>query len=533
MDVNSFVRKLVVKSHFHTQETQEECEQAQATDTSLALEDLSIHEMGELTDCAVENRDNTACLSFSDTLMVQMLAELESEQGLDGFERVPKNKNKNIMKMKNSRFYPVQARTLAVDNFQDIVQRELIELHCKTYKNDSHKHHNLSDMERKALNKLKNNRDITVRKADKGGSVVLLNTELYIKLNEAILNDVKTYTKLAKDPTADILNKLKLVLDEGKALGVLDQKLCDYIYVALPVIPVFHSLPKLHKLKFPPPMRPIVAGIGSANERLCEWVDLQLQPLVRRSMGFLLDTKHVLNSVQHIEWRPSFCWLTSDIESLYSVIPHQLALKAVAFHLEKYSDYDNDTVHFLLLAIEYLLVNNYFTFNNIFYIQRTGASMGAKFSPSLANLYVSWFEEVYVFTESNPFACNIVWYGRYIDDVIIIWNLDVTAIPEFISYLNHNAFGLFFTYEFDKYSIPFLDILLFIDKDASVIQTKTYRKSTASNSILHANSCHPVHTKRNIPVGEMLRSKRNCSDQMQYLKEENDIHDRLKKRRIY
>lgn len=275
-------------------------------------------------------------------------------------------------------------------------------------------------------------------------------------------------------------------------------------------------------------MRPIVAGINSANERLCEWVDLSLQPLVRRCLGYLQDTKHVLSTVQNIKWEPTFSWLTCDIESLYSVIPHKLAIKAVIFHLEKYSNYDYNTKLFLLDAIEYLLANNYFVFHNNFFMQRTGASMGAKFSPSLANLYVSWFEEVYVFTEHNPYSQNIVWYGRYIDDIIIIWGGNMAAIPDYVSYLNHNAFGLIFTYAYHASNMSFLDIELYIEQN--YIQSKTFRKTTACNSILHAGSCHPFHTKKSIPVGELLRSKRNCSTELQYQKEKDDICNRLKQR---
>lgn len=111
---------------------------------------------------------------------------------------------------------------------------------------------------------------------------------------------------------------------------------------------------------------------------------------------------------------------------MYTAIPHSLAVRAVLFHLNKYSGYDQDTILFLLIAIEYLLANNYFLFSDSFYLQKIGASMGAKFSPSLANLYVSWFEEVYIFTECDSFVPNIFWYGRYIDDVIIVWDLDIT-----------------------------------------------------------------------------------------------------------
>lgn len=54
--------------------------------------------------------------------------------------------------------------------------------------------------------------------------------------------------------------------------------------------------------------------------------------------------------------------------------------------------------------------------------------MGAKFSPSLANVFMAWWESQYVFDPCNPFLSGFVWYGRYIDDLLFIWGSDVAAI---------------------------------------------------------------------------------------------------------
>ncbi|XP_073405286.1 cytochrome P450 2C8-like isoform X2 [Dendrobates tinctorius] len=43
-----------------------------------------------------------------------------------------------------------------------------------------------------------------------------------------------------------------------------------------------------------------------------------------------------------------------------------------------------------------------------------------------------------------------------------------------------------------------------------LISTRTYSKPMAGNTILHANSSHPRHTVKSIPVGELTRIKRNC-----------------------
>lgn len=70
-----------------------------------------------------------------------------------------------------------------------------------------------------------------------------------------MLIDSSVYTKLMEDPT-----------DEGVLMGVLTQKMADYIGVKYPIIPIYHSLPKIYKEYFPPPLRPIVAGIGTGGK---------------------------------------------------------------------------------------------------------------------------------------------------------------------------------------------------------------------------------------------------------------------------
>lgn len=123
----------------------------------------------------------------------------------------------------------------------------------------------------------------------------------------------------------------------------------------------------------------------------------------------------------------------------------------------------------------------------------------------------------------NPHAGCIYWYGRYIDDIIIIWMSNVLQQPQFIDYLNCKAFGFAFTYQLDHIAIPYLDICLSIDKCKGIIHTCTYRKPTASNNILHAKSCHPNPTIRGLPLGELVRAKRNCFTSNSFYIEKEEI----------
>ncbi|XP_068098889.1 uncharacterized protein [Hyperolius riggenbachi] len=276
----------------------------------------------------------------------------------------------------NPFFYPVQARTTAVDTFQDLVESELVQLQ-KT----SRASPNLTKREHDALQSLQNNDSIVIRNADKGGAVVVLDSEMYRAEALRQLDDKETYQILPGDPTARFQVELKKLLNLGVSLGVFSEKERDYLMVETPIVPIFHHLPKVHKPDVPPRGRPIVAGIGSLGERLGQWVDSCLQPLVRRLPGFLRDTTHLLNSLESLEWSNHYTWVTMDVTALYSSIPHGLALKALDFHIQKYGSYPAGVKDLLMLAVDHLLAHNYFLFDVVFFISRGAELRWEKNSP--------------------------------------------------------------------------------------------------------------------------------------------------------
>lgn len=121
-----------------------------------------------------------------------------------------------------------------------------------------------------------------------------------------ILNDETTYRKLSADPTLPFKKSLVNLLEEGVALGAITPQVAKYMNVEHPIIPIFHGFPKTHKKAFPPPLRPIVSGIGSLCERLSEWVDAHLQPLVISRPGYLRDSKQVLQGLQDARWEENY-----------------------------------------------------------------------------------------------------------------------------------------------------------------------------------------------------------------------------------
>lgn len=110
--------------------------------------------------------------------------------------------------------------------------------------------------------------------------------------------------------------------------------------------------------------------------------------------------------------------------------------------------------------------------------------MGACFSPSLANLYICWWEEDHLYATSNPYRAHIAWYGRYIDDLLLVWQREASSLKDFYNFLNINNHNLRFTMESNKTSIHFLDVMLY-HKNNQVL-TNLFWNSTAGNGLLRS-----------------------------------------------
>ncbi|XP_075131691.1 olfactory receptor 4B13-like [Leptodactylus fuscus] len=99
-------------------------------------------------------------------------------------------------------------------------------------------------------------------------------------------------------------------------MGIIREDQKDHLIIDHPVIPIFHGLPKVHKNISPPPLRPIIAGIHLLNERVSEWVDSLLQPLIQKIPGYLRDTKQVLKTFQNFKWESDLMVSGNNITSI-------------------------------------------------------------------------------------------------------------------------------------------------------------------------------------------------------------------------
>ncbi|KAJ1172432.1 hypothetical protein NDU88_004279 [Pleurodeles waltl] len=154
--------------------------------------------------------------------------------------------------------------------------------------------------------------------------------------------------------------------------------------------------------------------------------------------------------------------------------------------------------------------------------------MGSTFAPSLACLYVDHFEKEMVLTEENPYVNHIRLWKRYIDDILIIWRGTKEEATTFITWLNTLNPFLRFTATLGDPAVSFLDLLI-TERNGS-LTTEVYYKPTDCNTLLQFQSFHPRSLRENLPVGQFLRLRRNCTELTDYKKHAQQVTNKLRAR---
>lgn len=158
-------------------------------------------------------------------------------------------------------------------------------------------HYNISKQETKALQDLKRNNSIVIKRADKGGCLVIMDRYDYTVKAENMLGDKTTYEEVDKDATQNIhkaSNEMVVNLLLNKY--IINYKQYKYLTDFLAKCPVFYGLPKIHKNNWP--LRPIVSQINGPLSKLNEIVDTYLKPCVAFIPELLQDTTMFLNRLE-------------------------------------------------------------------------------------------------------------------------------------------------------------------------------------------------------------------------------------------
>ena len=239
-----------------------------------------------------------------------------------------------------------------------------------------------------------------------------------------------------------------------------------------------YLLIKVHKKNFAG--RAVVSQIDDPTYKVCKILTDILNPLTENGQSFIqncFDLKKTLNilNIDKNDIQASF-----DVVALYPSIPIKKALECVREKLQKdetlssRTDWKPDDIVKLL---EICLETHFKTIDGRIFTQTDGTPIGKSISGPIADIYMNWFEEEYVFNANNEFRNSIKLWKRSRDDVYILWSGGSETLDCFFWQLNCRDPRIEFTIEREKDGfLPILDIS--IKRCPDKLITKVYQKGT-------------------------------------------------------
>ena len=216
-----------------------------------------------------------------------------------------------------------------------------------------------------------------------------MDTEKYKDVCYRQLNNPKFYKRLSKDITHQVEVHLKRLLIDDE----IEEDTNSYLVLHRSRPSRFYILPKIHKNKDNTPNRPIVSAFSHPTERISEFVNCQLNPLVPKLPSYIKETTHFLQKLDSLPELPNGCLLfTLDVSSLYTNIPHKEGINARTKALESRSNTRLKTESICDLIRMIFTMNNY-EFEHNHYLQLHGTTMCTKMAPAYANIFTGDLEK--------------------------------------------------------------------------------------------------------------------------------------------
>ncbi|CAJ0926505.1 unnamed protein product [Ranitomeya imitator] len=390
---------------------------------------------------------------------------------------------------------------------------------------------NCTTLEIRALDSLRTNKAITIKLAYKGGAIVVMHTSYYTSIVHEHLDDRSIYLPLNKDPTLEVSNEIRQIVDIFRNQNVIDFKLSEFL-----IIPPHHSgvlcaapqgldrrsgiafLLGRVMLRLEAKMDNCIQGTERAKHRICESLMATrlivastnsmlsplamtlkkiLTPLLIHVTSFIKDTSDFLAGLRTLGTLPKDCFLvTLVLNSLYTKIDHKRGMEA-------YTSFTFAQKDFCMALLVLVLTKNFFLFSDQFFVQKVGTAMGYNMAPRMTIYICFLFEEKYLYT-LLLFQKHAIHWKRFIDDVFMIWNGDEFSLTQFYLDINSQIPNLTSTIHKDQHSVNFLDTLVTL-KDDGHLDIDLYTKPTDKNSLLHFSSCHPSHIKKSLPGSQIHR----------------------------
>ena len=151
--------------------------------------------------------------------------------------------------------------------------------------------------------------------------------------------DIKHFTDKTLSDLIEKRNSFFKRLNRKKIILEKELKYLSYSFKNANCLGKMYLSPKIHKRLYNVPGRSVTSNCGTPTEKVSEFLNHHLQPIMKSGKFYVKDTGDFLEKTKSLGRIPEDTFLvTADVVGLYPCIPHDVGLRALYKKLEKRSD---------------------------------------------------------------------------------------------------------------------------------------------------------------------------------------------------
>jgi len=233
-------------------------------------------------------------------------------------------------------------------------------------------------------------------------------------------------------------------------------------------------------------IRPVINSRHAPSYKTAKLLNKKLLSLVNLTNTFITKKSYeVAQHLHNIQLHSNNRLVSLDIKDLFTNLPFKNILHTTEFWLSKNNN-DRMLIEQTLHLLQTVLEQNYFQHNNQLYQSNKGITVGSPISSTLAEIYLQYLEEKYI--KHCLEHKDILYYRRYIDDLLLIYDQSKISADKIHNFINHNDVNLEFQISEEiNNTLPYLN--LSISRSNNNVELDIYRKPSYTDMI-HYTSNH-------------------------------------------
>ena len=240
------------------------------------------------------------------------------------------------------------------------------------------------------------------------------------------------------------------------------------------------------------PIRLVIDNTQAPSYNIAKFLNNRLKNYINLPDTYITkNSQEIVQELHNTQIRANHKIITLDINDLYVNLPRKGIIQVTRFWLDR-NNINNTITEQIIHLLKVILGQNYFQYNNQFFQQDKGITMGSPISSTLAEVYLQFIEE----TRIKQLMENqeIIYYKRYVDDILIIFDhnkINKTTIIDCVNKLDeHLEFKA--SQEIDRLT-NYMDLTIY--RNTNTIDLSIYRKPTHADITIQSSSNHPLDYK--------------------------------------